>query len=198
MDIDFKEFPLSYRLSQKGLAVASVASAIAARVARGNLPVPLLLTVVGIIGTIFLVGLVSAAYVVIRYPFLSLVNDEHEDVFSKHFSDRNIVVFRWLMICAMVVVPVCLAAMWMNGRINPLQIGISVYLVILFGFFCFLVFRYSPDSHPTVATFIRATLGLGILLFPLFAPVIWIGSIRCQAMLDAEMLRQEMSPEYDS
>jgi hypothetical protein len=59
-----------------------------------------------------------------------------------------------------------------------------VYLGFMFGFCMFMAFVYDPVQHPTLATLARATLGMGLLLFPIFLPIVMIGSFRMRRLLD--------------
>jgi len=58
------------------------------------------------------------------------------------------------------------------------------YSSILLAFMIFYATTFRPQTHPTIATFIRATLGLGVVLFPLYIPALIIGSARCKVLLD--------------
>jgi hypothetical protein len=51
-------------------------------------------------------------------------------------------------------------------------------------FVLFVLFRYNRFDHPAVATLLRCSMGLGILLFPLFLPAIVIGSQRAKRLLN--------------
>ena len=47
----------------------------------------------------------------------------------------------------------------------------------------FLLVRYNLIAHPTIATFVRVTIGFGVLLFPVYIPALMIGSMRCERLL---------------
>ena len=65
------------------------------------------------------------------------------------------------------------------------QIATFAYVATLFGFVMFLTFFYDAELHPTVTTFIHATLGVGVVFVPFFIPILIIGSIRCKRLLDS-------------
>jgi hypothetical protein len=50
-------------------------------------------------------------------------------------------------------------------------------------FVLFLLFKYNRFDHPTVATLLRCSMGLGVLFFPLFLPAVIIGSGRAKSLL---------------
>ena len=59
----------------------------------------------------------------------------------------------------------------------------------------FLTFKYDPVTHPTVATYIRSTIGIGVLLFPIFIPALIVGGIRCRRLLEAQEFAAMMDVE---
>ena len=54
----------------------------------------------------------------------------------------------------------------------------------MLGFLLFLTFGYSPERYPAVATYLRATAGVGLVFFPLFIPALIVGTIRANQILD--------------
>jgi len=102
----------------------------------------------------------------------------------KYFGSSDSSVYRILKIAALAVVSMVIISALVDGK-NNLQESLKlVYFVVMFGFLTFMTFFYRPVSYPTIATFIRATLGVGVLLFPIFIPALIVGSIRCKRLLD--------------
>lgn len=185
----FKDFPLSYRLSQKAMIAATATLAFSSKLAMGKWPPFAQVVLATVVGFIVVVALVAASYVVIRYPFLSLVHASDGDVFSQQFKSKSLLrvakVTALLTVTSLFVslVFLCLS----KANVGPGAICSLVYFTFLLGFTLFLCFFYEADRHPTVATFIRSTLGIGIVLAPLFLPVLAIGSLRCRRLLFSAM-----------
>jgi hypothetical protein len=137
-----------------------------------------------VIGLMVLVSLAVSCYVVIRYPYLSLVPTSDKDHFAKHFSLSGTWLYKVLKLLAVAATAVLIVSIIALGVDDLRKVLTLIYGIIMFGFLIFLTFVYDPVSHPTVATFIRATLGIGILLFPIFLPAVLIGSLRCRWLLD--------------
>lgn len=184
MSIEFKDLPPSYRLSQGGIALA-LALAIFARAAFSqNTPLVVKIVAGSILGLIVLASLTLSCYVVIRYPYLSLVPTSDEDHFAKHFSLSGTWLYKTLKVLALAATAIMIVAIITGGVDNVGKLITLIYLAIMLGFLIFLSFIYDPVSHPTMATFIRATMGIGVLLFPLFIPALAIGSLRCRWLLE--------------
>ena len=64
-------------------------------------------------------------------------------------------------------------------------------VTILFLFVIHSCFFYERELHPTVATFIRVTLGFGIVLVAFFVPILVIGSDRYRGLVEDETARQQ-------
>ena len=56
-------------------------------------------------------------------------------------------------------------------RFGFARIAATYYCYVQFAFTVFVCFRYNPTIHPTVSTYIRATLGIGLLYIPMTFPV---------------------------
>lgn len=137
-----------------------------------------------------LVSLFSASYVVIRYPFLGLVDLKDGDLFSKYFTQRKRWLWTFLNVLVIITIAIILAAIGFSLFAGPVKLGardvfILTFFVLEMAFLVFLLGWYDRVQHPTVATFIWATLGIGILLAPFYLPAILIGSYRCKRLLDS-------------
>ena len=190
---EFKDLPLSYRLSQRGMLAAVSTLLFSRTLAAGQWPVAAKWGLGGLVGCIVVFALLASCYVVIRYPYLSLVQTSDGDIFSNQFTSQTLarVTKALSLLILILLLGVLVYVTWTKGIANLLLASSLAYVAILFAFVVFLSFRYDAELHPTVATFIRATLGFGILLSPVFIPVLMIGSVRCRRLLDAEICRQE-------
>lgn len=195
-DISYKRLPKSYRLSQSTMLL-SVGVLFFAR----HLPVqlfgpPLQIAIWAIVAGIASLAVLTSCYVVIRYPYISLVATSDQDTFSKQFESKR------LLLVAKIILPTgifffCLGTTiaFFSGMGNlTVQVIALPYAYILFVFSLFLCFCYDPISHPTIATFIRSTLGIGLVLAPMLLPVLLVGSIRCKSLLDT----QSQSPRIEN
>lgn len=186
-EITYNKLPQSYRWSQS-IMLASVGVLFFAR----HLPIQRLGPALQIVTWTIVAGIAGlsvsmSCYVVIRYPYISLVSTSDEDTFSKQFVSKR------LMFVAKLILPIGLfgfcvlttTAFFNGDGFQIVRAAVMAYFYIQFVFTLFLCFWYDPVTHPTVATFIRATLGIGLILVPLLLPVLFIGSIRCKHLLDA-------------
>lgn len=179
--MEFRNYPLSYRFSQRSMALA-----FALMISQvGIIPLPQnAQVVVGV--TIYLIAGISLCvsfYVIVRYPLLSLFEPSGGDQFMKYFASSGGRVYKILKIAALAAVLIVIISMLLDGK-NNLQESLKlVYFVAMFGCLLFMTFIYKPASHPAVATFIRATLGVGLLVFPIFIPALIVGSIRYKRLL---------------
>lgn len=180
LPMEFQKYPKSYRFSQTAMGLAFMIS-----FSPLNFFGPRIQFVAGIaIWAIAVVSLCAAYYVIIRYPYLSLVDPADEDVFSKHFSTGSPRIYKVLNFAAIGVVSIVILSLLQNGNNGLPDILKLVYVVLLLGCLLFTAFLYQPNSHPTVSTFLRATVGVGVLFFPIFLPALLVGAIRCRQLLD--------------
>ena len=117
-------------------------------------------------------GLLSAAYSVARYPYFSLATTG---------GPRDIPTGRgiWVPLGGFIMLlapPMGLVAA-ANWR-EPATAAGMAYLAVEFAFVGWLLARYRPDRHVTVATWLALTFGLAIPLAPFYLPSILLGSRR--------------------
>lgn len=138
-----------------------------------------------------MVGLIATYYVVIRYPYIGLVDAADGDLFSKYIESQK----KWVLNLAkgvgiFIAISAIFARLW-DGKINGIDLSIALYAASILIFLLFLTFYYDRADHPTVATFLRCSMGLGIFLYPLFIPALIIGSMRVNTLLDEAILKME-------
>lgn len=149
---------------------------------------PLQIAIWALVAGIASLAVLTSCYVVIRYPYISLIATSDQDTFSKQFESKR------LLLVAKIILPTgifffCLGTTiaFLSGTGNfAVQAVVLPYSYVLFVFSLFLCLWYDPISHPTIATFIRSTLGIGLVLAPILLPVLLTGSIRCKILLDAQ------------
>lgn len=184
MNTSYKSLPLSYRISQSGIAFALLSTVSLSSFFRAPVPLPFRIFLGVVLAGIIVTSLLTSYYVIIRYPFLSLVQTKDPDPFARHFSSADGRLYFFLKLLTMVCILVSLPLTVMKGLDTLPSILLFCDTLFVLGFLIFFTFWYQPIRHPTVSTFVRSTLGLGIPLFPLFLPAIWIGSLRCSKMLE--------------
>ncbi|MEZ6092922.1 MAG: hypothetical protein R3C03_01605 [Pirellulaceae bacterium] len=186
-EIAFRELPFSYRVSQFSALGAITVAIFARRLNLPNMPWQVHATFAAVVIAIIGISLLATSYVVIRYPYISLIETADKDIFSATFSSPSFKrIIKWLGMFASLVLFVSFGVLgWGNGNIT---LGFAfrwVYSLLLSAFVFYLSIFYDPVEHPTIATFIRATLGIGIVFAPIFAPILIVGCYRCGKMLDS-------------
>lgn len=183
VNFDFSEFPASYKFSQRAIGLASCLAIFARPFFGPNAP-PVANNIIGVgLGFLVALALSASVYVIVRYPYLSLVEPADGDQFTKHFGMQPIVytILKCLTILTVLTLMLSMLIFGFNGPHALLMFG---YLSIMLAFLVFHAFIYTPIQYPTIATFLRSTVGLGLLLLPFYLPFILIGSIRCRSLLD--------------
>lgn len=190
---EFNDLPLSYRWSQRGMLAAVSTLTFSWSLAAPQWPVFAKWGLAGVVACVVGFALLTSCYVVIRYPYLSLIRTRDADVYSEQFTSRALarVTKALSLVVLFVLLVVLVYATWTKGIVNLLQVLSLAYVTILFFFVVYLHFFYDAELHPTVATFIRSTLGIGIILIPLFLPILLVGSARCRRLLDAALSDQQ-------
>lgn len=186
----FGEFPLSIRLAQRSILAAVVIPIVLRTLLRA--PIGWLRIGIGVVsGSCALVGLIATYYAVIRYPYMGLVDAADGDLFSKYLESQK----KWVLNLAkgvgiLIAIFTIFSRLW-DGQINGIDLLIALYAASILIFLLFLTFLYDRADHPTVATFLRCSMGLGIFLYPLFIPALIIGSMRVNTLLDEAILKME-------
>jgi glucan phosphoethanolaminetransferase (alkaline phosphatase superfamily) len=186
----FGEFPLSIRLAQRSILVAIAIPIVLRTMLRARFGW-LQIAIGAASGICALVGLIATYYAVIRYPYMGLVDASDGDLFSKYVESQK----KWVLNLAkgvgiVVAISAIVARLW-DGQINALDLAIALYAASILVFLVFLAFFYDRADNPTVATFLRCSMGLGIFLYPLFIPALIIGSMRVNVLLDEAILKME-------
>ena len=179
--IQFSEFPLSYRLSQGSIFLALFSTYAILKAIAANLPPPARTVIVSLVLSAILFGLVVSSYTIIRYPYLSLVSTD--DYFLKAFPTSSSCLYTTLKLTAILTVAMLAFSSCIDG-LQVRELPVFFYMLLMLAFLIFLTFVYDPLAHPTISTYIRTTLGIGIIFFPIFLPILLIASWRCRSMLD--------------
>ncbi len=127
-------------------------------------------------------ALLVSGYVVVRYPFLSLTPALAGDRFEGQLGPRNRRPVQILRILALAFFIMGVILVPLRGIDNLVESLFVCYASTMIPVLAWLVVAYDPVSHPTVATLIRSTFGIGIALFPLYIPMLVLGSMRCHEM----------------
>ncbi|MCY2997199.1 MAG: hypothetical protein NT168_03740 [Planctomycetota bacterium] len=179
----FREFPLSVRIAQRSWITAVTIPLVMLQViARMKVPW-VAQSIFGISGLFALVGYVSTCWVLVRYPYIGMVDSSDGDLYSKYVGPLGRVP-KILGTCAVVCLCIALIALSQKGKLTGIEILWILYCGSTLLFLLFILFRFNRLDHPAVATLLRCTLGFGIPLFPLFVPALLVGSQRAKRLLD--------------
>ena len=180
----FREFPLSVRIAQRSWVTAVTIPLVMLQViARMKVPW-VAQSIFGISGLFALVGYVSTCWVLVRYPYIGMVDSSDGDLYSKYVDQLGALVKKLLGLCAVVCLCFALVAPLRDGKLTGLEVLWLLYGGSTLLFLLFILFRFNRFDHPAVATLLRCTLGFGIPLFPLFVPALLVGSQRAKRLLD--------------
>lgn len=179
----FREFPVSVRIAQRSWVTAvAIPLVLAQIIARMKIPW-VVQSIFGISGLFALVGYVSTCWVLVRYPYIGMVDSSDGDLYSKYVGPLGRVP-KILGTCAVVCLCIALIVLSQKGKLTGLEILWILYCGSTLLFLLFILFRFNRFDHPAVATLLRCTLGFGIPLFPLFVPALLFGSQRAKRLLD--------------
>jgi hypothetical protein len=140
-------------------------------------------SIFGISGLFALVGYVSTCWVLVRYPYIGMVDSSDGDLYSKYVGPLGRVP-KILGTCAVVCLCIALIVLSQKGKLTGIEILWILYCGSTLLFLLFILLRFNRLDHPAVATLLRCTLGFGIPLFPLFVPALLVGSQRAKRLLD--------------
>jgi hypothetical protein len=179
----FREFPLSVRIAQRSWVTAVTIPLVMLQViARMKVPW-VAQSIFGISGLFALVGYVSTCWVLVRYPYIGMVDSSDGDLYSKYVGPLGRVP-KILGTCAVVCLCIALIALSQKGKLTGIEILWILYCGSTLLFLLFILLRFNRLDHPAVATLLRCTLGFGIPLFPLFVPAVLVGAQRAKRLLD--------------
>jgi hypothetical protein len=120
-----------------------------------------------------------SGYVVIRFPLLSLSPAIVGDNFDAQIGTRHRRLVMLLRILALVFfVTGAILVPW-KGLDTVVELLFVGYAVVMIPVLVWLLFAYDSVSSPIVATLSRSTFGIGIVAFPLYLPLLFIGAMRC-------------------
>jgi hypothetical protein len=181
----FEDFPPSYRFCQGCILAVLVLATSCTGAYIGRVPSFVKIGFGCMLGALVVASLVVCAYVVVRYPYLSLVQPVDGDYLDRRTTGntRGLVFVLKLLASAFCIMATVLIPR--NGFATPPSIAAYCYFLVMLPFLAFLTFAYRPTVHPTIATYMRATLGVGVILFPVYIPILVVGSIRCRRLLNA-------------
>jgi hypothetical protein len=179
----FREFPLSVRVAQRSWITAVTIPLVMLQViARMKVPW-VAQSIFGISGLFALVGYVSTCWVLVRYPYIGMVDSSDGDLYSKYVGPLGRVP-KILGTCAVVCLCIALIVLSQKGKLTGIEILWILYCGSTLLFLLFILLRFNRLDHPAVATLLRCTLGFGIPLFPLFVPAVLVGAQRAKRLLD--------------
>ena len=124
-------------------------------------------------------------YVILRYPYVSLIKITDKDPFTEHYPIENSGLYIGLKLMLMVF-SLSFALMIAATGVDSVEwLFVFLYCALLAVFMGYYLIWFDSFRHPTVVTFVRSTMGFGIPLFPFFAMTILIGVCRCHLLLNS-------------
>jgi len=179
----YREFPLSVRIAQRSWLTALAIPVLSMRI-LAKIKIPWVLqTIFGVTGLVALVGFVATCWVIVRYPYIGMIDAADGDLYAKYIEKVSLFVKKLVGICVAIILGVALYSPMRDGNINGLELLWLLYGACTMIFLLFVLIKFNRFDHPTVATLLRCTMGLGILLFPLFLPALIVGSQRAKRLL---------------
>jgi hypothetical protein len=180
----FREFPLSVRTAQRSWIIALAIPLFSIKVLARIKQPWVVQTILGVAGFFALIGFISTCWVVARYPYIGMVDAADGDLYSKYIEKTSTFLKKLLGVLLVFGLGGSLYAPMRDGNITGPELLWLCYGGCTLVFVLFVLFRYNRFDHPAVATLLRCSMGLGILLFPLFLPAIVIGSQRAKRLLN--------------
>jgi hypothetical protein len=179
MGSDLERLPLSYRLSQALMLAALATLASMAWGLLSQVPQELKVALATLAGTCVASSLLVSGYVVIRFPLLSLAPAIVGDRFDVQIGTRHRRLVMLLRILALVFFVTGAVLVPWKGLDTVVELLFVGYAVVMIPVLVWLLFAYDSVSSPIVATLSRSTFGIGIVAFPLYLPLLFIGAMRC-------------------
>lgn len=180
----FCEFPLSVRIAQR-CWLGSIAIPIISLKILSKMRNPWVYqTVFGISGLLALVGFIATFWAIIRYPYIGMVDAADGDLYSSYIEKTSRFLKKLLGLIVAAALAFTLYAPIRDGNINGAELLWLAYGGTTLIFVLFVLLKYDRVDHPAIATLLRCSMGVGVLLFPLFLPAVIIGSSRAKRLLD--------------
>lgn len=179
----FREFPLSVRVAQRSWLTALAIPIFSIRILTKIKVAWVVQTILGICGLLVVVGFAATCWVIVRYPFIGMVDAADGDLYAKYVEKTPMLLKKFVGLCLAIGLGISLYLPTADGRITGIEVLWIVYGALVLFFVLFLLFKYNRFDHPTVATLLRCSMGLGVLFFPLFLPAVIVGSGRAKRLL---------------
>jgi hypothetical protein len=112
-----------------------------------------------------------------------MVDAADGDLYANYVEKTSMILKKFVGLCTAIGLGISLYLPLADGRITGIEILWMIYASLVLVFVLFLLLRYNRFDHPTVATLLRSSMGLGILFFPLFLPAVIVGSGRAKRLL---------------
>jgi len=178
----FREFPLSVRIAQRSWITAMAIPLFSFRLAKVKIPwvVP---TIIAVTGFFALIGFVATCWVIVRYPYIGLVDAADGDVYSKYVEKSSVFLKKLLGVMLAMGLALALYLPIHDGKITGVELLWLLYGGAVLMFLLFVMLKFNRFDHPAVATLLRCSMGLGIPLFPLLLPALIVGSGRAKRLL---------------
>jgi hypothetical protein len=140
-------------------------------------------SVSGVIAIAALLGFVATYWVILRYPYIGLVDAADGDLYAKYFDRISLFVKKLAGLLLATGLGLSLWGVWRDGQLSLWELLWSIYGSCTLIFLIFVLLKFNRFDHPAVATMLRCSMGIGVLLFPLFLPGIIVGSSRAKRLL---------------
>jgi len=179
----FRDFPLSVRIAQR-CWVTSIAIPVLSMRVLAKIKIPWIVqTILGASGLFAIAGFIATNWVLVRYPYIGMVDATDGDLYSKYIEKVSVFLKKLVGLCIAMALAFALYAPIRDGNLTGLELlwlayGGSVLIVVVF-----VLLKFNRYDHPTLATLLRCSMGVGLLFFPLFLPAIIIGSGRAKRLL---------------
>ncbi len=136
-------------------------------------------------------GLGIGYYAIMRYPYISLVCQLNSPRLTTGWLKVLLAIIFYVLAAGLTYL--FLAILIWSPKKDISGVLSILYFLVECWFVGFMFFPYHSDRHPTIATFIHLSCGLGVILVPLYIPAIVIGTLRCRAFL-ANSLDESQGP----